>query len=54
MVVGARTVQLPTTNKMMSIYAYFVFTKTMKLVPYIFMAVAIFSEVSTIATTPII
>jgi len=26
----------------------------MKLVPYIFMAVAIFSEVSTIATTPII
>ena len=28
--------------------------KTMKLVPYIFMAVAIFSEVSTIATTPII
>jgi len=26
----------------------------MKLIPYIFMAVAIFSDVSTIATTPII
>ena len=54
MVVGARTVQSTTTDKMMSIYAQYIFTKTMKLVPYIFMAVAIFSEVSTIATTPII
>jgi len=39
---------------MMGKYTQHIFTKTMKLVPYIFIAVAIFSEVSTIATTPII
>tara|TARA_Y100001968_G_C19143158_1_gene612414 strand:- start:473 stop:589 length:117 start_codon:yes stop_codon:yes gene_type:complete len=38
----------------MGIYAYYSKKKSMKLVPYIFMAVAIFSEVSTIATTPVI
>ncbi len=54
MVVGARTVQSATTDQTTSIYAQHILIKTMKLVPYIFIAIAIFSEVSTIATTPII
>ncbi len=54
MLVGTTTVQSATTNQITGIYAWYLLTNPMKLVPYIFIAVAIFSEVTTITTTTII
>ena len=49
-----RTEQTDITKRIMSIYAYDNLKSSMKLIPYIFIAVTIFSEVSSISTTPII
>ena len=49
--ISARTEQSIHTNKIAVLYAYYKFTLSMKLVPLIFIAVAIYSEVTTIVTS---